>query len=220
VQTPPTHLASRHAATFTRPRIDPPPLVSSASPSTFTSASTAQPANQADDAASQLRQLDVELSLMLAEDKSKWNLAPLRQRVEELVERGNDPAGRGQARLLLDKIKQFEQAFDAEEGTVNTAASATAANSEAKPSPADPRYDGTGWLKPVVSRRSEKPPDPFALVDGDGKPICFISPSPGLNLNRYLNKQIGVYGRRGYIESLKTSHVTAERVIDLSRHLR
>ena len=224
VPVPSEHLAGRQAATFTRPRFDPPPLVASASPAKTTATSLASApaaAVASDDDASQLQQLDVELSLMLAKDKSAWNLAELRQRVEALVERGNDPVARGQARLLLDKIKQFEQTFDAEDiGPVAASAAVPAVDADAKPSPADPRYDSKGWLKPVVSRRSEKPPAPFALVDADGKPICFISPSPGLNLNRYLNKQVGVYGRRGYIESLKTTHVTAERVIDLSRHMR
>ena len=224
VPAPSEHLASRQSATFTRPRVEAPPLVAAASPSKFTRAaavSTAAAAAPIDNAASQLQQLDVELSLMLAKDKSEWNLTDLRQRVEALVERGNDPVARGQARLLLDKIKQFEQTFDAEDiGPVAASAAVAAVEADAKPSPADPRYDSKGWLKPVVSRRSEKPPAPFAIVDADGKPICFISPSPGLNLNRYVNKQVGVYGRRGYIESLKTTHVTAERVIDLSRHVR
>jgi hypothetical protein len=224
VPVPSEHLAGRQAATFTRPRVDPPALVDSAGPSKFTSvaaASTPAAAAPIDNAASQLQQLDVELSLMLAKDKSAWDLTDLRQRVEVLVERGNDPVARGQARLLLDKITQFEQTFDAEDiGPVAASAAVPAVEADAKPSPGDPRYDSKGWLKPVVSRRSEKPPAPFAIVDADGKPICFVSPSPGLNLNRYVNKQVGVYGRRGYIESLKTTHVTAERVIDLSRHVR
>jgi hypothetical protein len=223
VPAPSEHLAGRQSPTFTRPRVEAPPLVASASPSKFTRAAASTPAaaGPIDTAASQLQQLDVELSLMLAKDKSAWNLTDLRQRVESLVERGNDPVARGQARLLLDKIKQFEQTFDAEDiGPVAASVAAPAVEADPKPSPADPRYDSKGWLKPVVSRRSEKPPAPFAIVDSDGKPICFISPSPGLNLNRYVNKQVGVYGRRGYIESLKTTHVTAERVIDLSRHVR
>ena len=65
-----------------------------------------------------------------------------------------------------------------------------------------------------------KPLAPYAVVDEDGKPLCFVTPSPGMNIGRYVNKQVGLYGRRGYIESLKTPHVTAERVIDLDRVVR
>jgi hypothetical protein len=217
-------LASRQNATFSRPRLDPPPLATPARSTTSTIGVSSGETVSLDGMARQLEQLDVDLSLMLAKDKSSWDLTGLRQQVEVLVERGNDPVARGKARLLLDKIQQFEQTFDADDiGPVAASAAAPAAGNDkatGRTSPADPRYDGEGWLKPVVSRRSEKPPAPYALVDADGKPLVFITPSPGLNLNRYVNKQVGVYGRRGYLESLKASHVTAERVIDLGRVMR
>jgi hypothetical protein len=173
-----------------------------------------QPASTTD----QLQQLELELSLMLAQDKSTWNLAAIRSRVEQLVERSPTPADRGQARLLLDKIKQFEDAFVvAGQGPLGTAAAS--ANAEpAAGSPYAPRYDAKGWLKPVVSRN--KPAAPYAIVDEDGKPLCFVTPSPGLNIARYANKEVGLFGKRGYIEALKTPHVVAERVIDLERHVR
>ena len=108
---------------------------------------------------------------------------------------------------MLDKIKQFEDAFDSR-STSLTAPAATA-NAPANTPPtssslADPRYDAQGTLKPVVSKKSDKPIAPYAVVDADGQPVCFISPSPGLNLNRYLNKQVGLYGRRGYLEGSKS----------------
>jgi hypothetical protein len=180
----------------------------------------------ASDIAHQLDQLEVELSLMLAQEKALWNLASLRERVERLVTEGADPVSRGRARLVLDKIKQFEGAFDVEDfGPIrsNTGPAGNLAGNAAKSpsSPlADPRYDAQGWLKPVISRKGNKPAAPYAVVDQDGKPICFITPSPGLNLQSYLNKQVGIYGRRGYLEELKKSHLTAERVIDLDRQYR
>jgi hypothetical protein len=172
---------------------------------------TTQPANTA----AQLQQLELDLSLMIAQDKSTWNLAAIRSRVEQLVERSPTPADRGQARLLLDKIKEFEDAFAvAGQGPLDT--SAAAATDTPAGSPYAPRYDAKGWLKPVVSRN--KPAAPYAIVDEDGKPLCFVTPSPGLNIARYANKEVGLFGKRGYIEALKTPHVVAERVIDLERH--
>ncbi len=165
----------------------------------------------------ELDQLELDLSLMVAQDKSTWNLAAICARVEQLIERGGSPADRGQARLLLDRIKQFEDAFAvADQGPLGPA---TLAAAEAPAgSPYAPRYDAKGWLKPVVSRN--KPAAPYAVVDQDGKPICFVTPSPGLNIARYANKEVGLFGKRGYIEELKTTHVVAERVIDLERHVR
>jgi len=169
----------------------------------------------------QLDQIEVDLSLMIAQDKSQWNLAALRRRVDTLVEGGADPASRGRARLVMDKIKKFEDAFDARSVIASDRSAgsqqtlATASNPQA-----DPRYDAQGWLKPVVSRKGDKSASPFAVVDAEGQPVCFISPSPGLNLNRYVNKQVGLYGRRGYVEELKKPHLMAERVIEIDSHLR
>jgi hypothetical protein len=181
----------------------------------------------------QLEQIEIDLSLVLAQDKTQWNLAPLRERVQQLVEQGADPVARGQARLVLDKIKQFEAAFDTDNngliagrsGGGPSAVDAPRGEAELKQpadksSLADPRYDAQGWLKPVVSRKTDKPAAPYAIVDQEGQPLCFVTPSPGLNLNRYLNKQVGLYGRRGMLEELKKPHVLAERVIDLERQWR
>lgn len=198
-----------------------PPRTQSVSVSTPAATSASDPALQ-----QQLEQIDVDLSLMLAQDRSLWNLSPLRERVQQLVEQGADPTARGRARLMLDKLKQFEETFDvAGYGPIRS--STTAAGPPAAEQPrgeknvlADPRYDAQGWLKPVVSRKSDKPAAPYAIVDQEGQPVCFITPSPGLNLNRYLNKQVGLYGRRGMLEELNKPHVLAERVIDLDRQWR
>jgi len=171
-----------------------------------------------DEISRQLDEIEVDLSLMLAKDRTKWDLASIRRRVETLVEGGADPVSRGRARLVLDKIKQFEDAFGS--SRMPSAVGATDGSLPVSTSLADPRYDAQGWLKPVVSKKSDKPVAPFAVVDADGKPLCFISPSPGLNLNRYLNKQVGLYGRRGYLEELKKPHLVAERVVELESKLR
>jgi hypothetical protein len=164
----------------------------------------------------QLDQIELDLSLMLAQDKSQWKLENLKQRAQALVETGNDPASRGRARLLLDKIQQFETTFQI------PAEPLVARQSVAGPSKslADPRYDAQGVLKEVVSRKSATPAAPYAVVDAEGSPICFVSPSPGLNLGRYLNKPVGLYGRRGYLEQLKKPHLVAENVIELDKRLR
>jgi hypothetical protein len=195
------------------PRLAP----SNASPST---ASGASPGS--DDFARQLEQIEIDLSLMVAQERSQWDLSALRRRVESLVESGADPTSRGRARLVLAKIKKFEDAFDRDPRTVaggqrSTAGQAGSATTTqpVSSSLADPRYDAQGWLKPVVSRKSDKPIAPFAVVDAEGQPICFVSPSPGLNLHRYENKQVGLYGRRGYLEELKKPHLVVERVIEL-----
>jgi hypothetical protein len=215
--------SSRGDLRFDSSRFASRPAVASAaprSPSLRPAPSTSLPTGASgDDFHRQLEQLDLDLSLMVARDKATWNLAEIRQRAQQLADHGPSPADRGQARLLLDKIAQFEQAFDVGEYGPLTGADNASATAGLDPnSPGAPRYDAQGWLKPVISRSQQAAP--YAVVDEDGKPLAFITPSPGLNVGRYVNKQVGLYGRRGYIEALKTPHVVAERVIDLERHIR
>jgi hypothetical protein len=153
---------------------------------------------------------------MVAQDRSLWDLASIKSRIQELVERGADPGSRGRARLVMDKVEQFEQAFAVQNyGPIKSSAADIGKPVPATSALADPHYDTQGWLKPVVSRQGDKPIAPYAIVDQDGQPICFVTPSPGVNANRYLNKRVGVYGRRGYLEELKKPHVTARQFIDL-----
>lgn len=178
-----------------------------------------------DELSRQLNQIELDLSLMVSQEPAQRNFADLKRRVEPLVDGAADPVSRGRARLLLDKIKQFDNAFGRDARTVSTGSASRTTDATIKSEPqsaslADPRYDAQGWLKPVVSRKSDKPVAPYAVVDAEGQPLCFVSPSPGLNLHRYENKQVGLYGRRGYLESLKKPHLVAERVIELDSRWR
>jgi hypothetical protein len=167
------------------------------------------------DVKNELDAIEVDLSLMLAQPRESWDLSSFRSRVQQLVDKGETAADRGEARLMQQKLEQIAQTFNVGDapslnGTTGYAAVAREA--------ADPRYDGEGWLKPVLSRTRQVAP--YALVDSDGKPICFVTPSPGFRIEGYVNKRVGVYGRRGVVESLNAKHVMAERVIDLDRVVR
>ena len=160
------------------------------------------------DVARELDELDLQLSLMLARDKSTWNFAPLKSRIERIVESAATPGDRGQARFMLDKIKRFEDVFDVRTLPEVTPTSPVASRDYRA-------YDGEGWLTTV--RSSDKPVAPYALVDADGRRICFVSPTPGLSVSSHLNKRVGVIGKRGLIPDLNEPHVLASRVVDLDR---
>ncbi len=168
--------------------------------------------------------------MMVAGEMRTWRLTDLRQRVDANLVRYESTAERVQARQLLDRIAEFEQlqsrmaqptasgSSPADSG-VPAANSATAAPAETAAQPAnDVQYDGSGWLVPVHSATGTAPP--FALLDAQGEVLGYVSPTPGLNLQRYVRKQVGVFGQRGYVPSLNKPHVTAERIVDLDRHLR
>lgn len=87
----------------------------------------------------------------------------------------------------------------------------------------EPRYDGKGWLMPVVTRtaqarKNERYTPPFALTDQAGNVIQFVSPTPGLNLRRFTRQEVGIYGQVSPIDQYTKPHLTAHRVVVLSRH--
>ena len=176
--------------------------------SATSSAAVTLASDSSEDVARELEELDVQLSLILSRDKSTWNFSSIKDRAGRLVETAATPGDRGQARFMLDKIKRFEETFDV--------------HSLPETKPAAPResrdfraYDGEGWLTAVKS--AEKPVAPYALVDANGKRICFVSPAAGLSVSSHINKRVGLYGKRGLIPDLNEPHVLASKVIDLER---
>ncbi len=72
-------------------------------------------------------------------------------------------------------------------------------------------FDAEGWLMPVHSTRRVAPP--FALLDNDGRVLCYVQPSPGLNLRRHTKKYVGVFGDRQFVADLRASLITVTRVV-------
>ncbi|KAA1258337.1 hypothetical protein LF1_08540 [Rubripirellula obstinata] len=77
------------------------------------------------------------------------------------------------------------------------------------PQPADSKASYTGQLVQVYSARTHSPP--FALTDGTGRTIAYVTPSPGINLRMHLNQQVTVTGTPGFVSGLNMPHVMAQR---------
>ncbi|MBS0210006.1 MAG: SH3 domain-containing protein [Planctomycetes bacterium] len=165
--------------------------------------------------------LDLELSTEVAQAPTDWNFAKLRDEAERMLAKSETPVERGQARLLLAKIDRFEDirnrytssmasAGQTELRRQELAARAPRPSDPTAPAAPDPRYDGTGKLAQVVSRRAGGPQ--FALLDRNGAIRSYVSASPGVNLRNYVGREIGVSGSLGYLSEEKASHVTAKRV--------
>lgn len=191
---------------------------SNASPTT-TSTSTRSELTLNTDLESRLRDLEAQLSLVAAQPADSWNFASLRASAEQLASNGNSTLDRARVQLYLDKLAEFEDLkarhalMDPKIPVERPAAKRSATSDLAG---VDPRFDGTGWLLPVHS--TKKPAPPYALLDKDGNVLQFVSPAPGLNLNRYLRKEIGVFGQKDQGTTLDKPHLTAHRIVELDRH--
>lgn len=166
-----------------------------------------------------LKELDVQLSLALAQPAANWKLEKIKAAVEVLLQEASTTVARGRIQLLLETIAeaqrlQSRQAVSAARDTAGRATEEPGLLSDVLA----PRFDGTGWLAPVWSRTRSAPP--YALVNAEGDVLQWVSPAPGLNLHRYLRKEIGVFGQQSTTSHLDKPHLTAQRVVDLERHRR
>jgi uncharacterized protein YgiM (DUF1202 family) len=175
------------------------------------------------DLESKLRELDAQLSLVASQPAESWNFTALRASAEQLSESGSSTLDRARVQLYLDKLAEFEglksrHALMAPKPKPTGPAPKLSANGEKslQGSSLDPRFDGTGWLLPVHSTKKASPP--YALLDKEGNILQFVSPAPGLNLNRYLRKEIGVFGQKDQTTTLDKPHLTAHRIVELDRH--
>lgn len=179
--------------------------------------------NLSGDLESQLRDLDVQLSLIVAQPAANWNFTALRSAADQLATRGSSTLERARVQIFLDKLSEFEglksryALMAPKPPPVSRLPKLFPTSTKATPEPAiDPRFDGTGWLFPVHSSKKTSPP--YALLDQAGNILQFVSPSPGLNLNRYLRKEIGIIGQKDQPPTLEKPHLTAHRIIELDRH--
>ncbi|MEZ6136684.1 MAG: hypothetical protein R3C53_17445 [Pirellulaceae bacterium] len=178
--------------------------------------------------AAEVNQIQLVLSEMVVGPMHAWNLPPLIKQTQYLIEHGATPIERGQARLLLERIQEFDllarkSGFG---GAAVLTASAVAPSTSAvaktmtagyqtavDPNAGDVVFDATGWLVPVHAASADQPT--HAINNDAGQTIAYVTALPHLNLDRYLNQPVGISGLRGYLPQLQANHIQAERVVRL-----
>ena len=157
---------------------------------------------------SSLIQIEERLSQEILKDPRDWNLEELEFATEQAKARSVDPVERLAFQHVLDKItrcdglrKSYQQAspFASSRGVP----SATSVNSP---------YDATGWLKRLASSTGSIDPR-YVLQDSLGNVTHEIVGIAGMNLGSYVDKKVGVLGRRGFNQRLSLKHVTVDRVV-------
>jgi hypothetical protein len=150
-----------------------------------------------------------------------WNFEQLSPRANALVETAQTAVERGRARVLANKVARFaeikqryddvnniQQDVDRRNGQLAQLSQQRADAARAN----DPgeRFDGTGRLVRVNTTAIGAPR--YALVDPNNQVLCYVSPAPGVNLQYYLGRNVGVHGVRGYMPEQRAQHVMAKHV--------
>ena len=183
----------------------------------------------------------VQLTRQVAGPTEDWNFSALRNQSAAWVENGATSMVRGEARLLVERIERFESlrqrtlgltqdssmftqksSGDASTATMQQAnnvspAAAISAGvngslvSNAVGTSSLVEGDASGWLVQVHTSIRGQPE--FALTDDAGKVVTYVQSTASLNLRRYLQQPVTVYGIRGYIPNLAAKQILAERIV-------
>lgn len=199
-----------------------------------TAARQSAPAKPNDEFLTRLMALELAVSTVVAEQPGLWRFEPLEAEATELLLLSSSETDRQTVRDLAKRIEHFSDiARRYREARAVAAAPAprksrtplarqeltstldsTTANTNTKTS----KYDATGILRPVVSKRPNAPK--FALVDDQGRITTFVTPTAAIDLEPLLGKRLGVRGSRGFIPEYQREHVTADRVATLDQLVR
>jgi uncharacterized protein YraI len=173
-------------------------------------------------------EINSELSTLLAEDPSRWNTEDLGRRARALQEDAQTAVQRSQVRMLVNRIAQSDD-VKRRHVAMNSATGATvrpgAGRGRAVGSNAGPRgggnmeqFDAVGRLARVLPPKLGVPR--YALIDEQGGVRAYVTPSPGVNMQSYLGRQVGINGVRGYIAEQNAEHLTAKHVTALDALIR
>jgi hypothetical protein len=142
-----------------------------------------------------------------------------------LLDQAQTAVERGQARMLANKIARFDDikqrqdaVFAMREQTDRKTQLYAHLRTPERPAPRiDDRFDGVGELTKVVSPKRGAPR--YALLDKSGKVQCYVTPAPGVPLQNYVGRQVGVNGTRGYVPEQHAGHIMARHVTPLEGSL-
>ena len=76
-------------------------------------------------------------------------------------------------------------------------------------------FDATGVLIAVQSRRTDMPR--YALADSSGQLVRFVAGEHNADLNKYVNKKVGILGEVGFLRRFNKPVVVARQVVPIQR---
>lgn len=173
----------------------------------------------------EIQELQRSFSTILLRDPEHWEFDLLNDRAHGLMQAARTALERGKTQQILDAIHRAEQLrarfletyrperLLAEGDRVRIPSDPVPSPGRATPASyvaeEDDRFDAHGRLG-----RFRNPPEnfpPYALVNQKREIVCYLSPAAGVNLEPYVNQEIGVSGVRGFFRS-QSRHVTVKSI--------
>lgn len=171
--------------------------------------------------AREVEDLELELSIMVAEEPTVWNFERIGPRARALLEQAETAVERGRARILVNKVARFEElkqrsdsvnqiGRDTERRNRHLADLSRRRGEAVRVQTLDERFDGVGRLSRLPATSAGTPR--YALVEPDGQVRCYVTPAPGVDLQNYVGREVGIYGVRGYMPEKQAPHLVAKHI--------
>jgi SH3-like domain-containing protein len=177
----------------------------------------------------EVERIELELTVMVIEDPTTWSFDSLSERANVLIDQSRTAVERGRARQLAGKIAKFEDIKRRQEEVLAMRDRTDRDNrlyARLRPrdddandrtpdrTEIDGRFDGVGQLARVPSPKTGAPR--YALVDRSGDVRCYVTPAPGVRLQNYVGRKVGVTGARsGYMIDQHANHIIARHITPL-----
>lgn len=153
----------------------------------------------------------------------QWNLEPVKQRYQALLDHETDASARAALRARIDRVVRQQSLTQAARAFESLLAQSRQhdrdiVRSRDQPEPGlapgpDP-YDGEGLLQP--SSRQVDGQILFALIGTKGQTSAYLSLPPGIDAATMLGQRVGVRGRIRFNESLSTNLIYVRELETLS----
>jgi hypothetical protein len=173
------------------------------------------------DFAREVDDLELELSIMVAEEPTVWSFERIGPRARALLEQAETAVERGRARILVNKVARFEEIkrrsdsvnqiwHDTERRNQQLADLSRHRGETVRVQPLDDRFDGVGRLTRLPPTSAGTPR--YALMEPNGQVRCYVTPAPGVDLQNYVGREVGIYGVRGYMPEKQAPHLVAKHI--------
>lgn len=200
--------------------------------------------------AAAVRELEIALTRMMTLPIEMWNPAPLRQALTTWQQEMSDPQAQSDFAKIASKLDECEELqrkllamnAAAQQGQgireiLDNATSSTDSNSNALSEEREmtdgelarnalgeeqfdeSKFAGVGYLNRLYTDRGQGPAA-YVLQDKTGRILRVVTPAPGVNLERYLEKEVALVGQAVKHPRFNRPLIIADRVVLPSRHTR
>ncbi len=168
-----------------------------------------------------ISKLDARFREILRSETSQWDFRTLEQDYKNLQRSAAHDAIRRQVNLRLRKVAQYKKiqaehdefvrlTRESDEREAQILSLRSQAQTGGRQQPTRRRFSGAGIIQRSIGAPRGAPV--HALVAPGGRVLAYLQAAPGINLDRYLGRAMGLNGPRTHRREWGTDHIIVEKL--------